>query len=142
MAKGAAHRKRRRYPPENVPGAKLVPFSVETGGRWDEGSLRFLKRAAGRAAVRHPGLAALGGQGAAVVFQSWLTQLSCALQKANVACLRSAGAGGCAPAPGVRAAAAGPAGLEEEEAGAGDWLEEAVEELLLQAAAAAGADLS
>ena len=52
---------------------------AEAGGRWDEGTLRFLKRAAGRAAQRHPGLAALPGQGQSVVFASWLSQLSCAL---------------------------------------------------------------
>ena len=46
----------------------MVAFSAETGGRWDEATLRFLKRAAGRAAVRHPGLAALGGRGEAVAF--------------------------------------------------------------------------
>ena len=100
-AKAAAHRKRQRYPPEEVPGAQLVAFSVEAGGRWDNGSLNFLRRAAGRASERHPGLAALGGQGAAAVYSSWLGQLSCALQKANVACLRSAGAGGSCPALGT-----------------------------------------
>ena len=34
VAQKAASRKRGRYPDEQVPGAKLVPFSVEVGGRW------------------------------------------------------------------------------------------------------------
>ena len=137
-ARGARRRKRTRYPEEEVPGAKLVAFSVETGGRWDEPALSFLKRAAGRAAQRHPGLAALQGQGQSVVFASWLSQLSCALQKANVACLRSAGCGACAPAFGAPAAGASQGARDGAWAGEdADWLEEAVEELLWQAAAAA-----
>jgi hypothetical protein len=125
-----------------VPNAKLVAFSVEAGGCWDEDALHFLKRAAGRASERHPGLAALGSQGAAVVFSSWLAQLSCVLQKANVACLRSAGASGRCPTPGTQAEFAMPEGAD----GAGhrevdDWLAEAVEALIHQAAASAGVDL-
>ena len=142
VASGAATRKHRRYPPDQVPGAKLVAFSVEAGGRWDEAALAFLRRAAGRASERHPGLAAMGGEGAGAVFSSWLSQLSCALQKANVACLRSAGAGGRGPAPGVHAEGAG---LGEEASGpaeADDWLSDAVEQLLLEAAAGAEAELS
>ena len=139
VALAAVRRKRARYPPDQVPGAKLVAFSVEAGGRWDCGSLNFLRRAAGRASERHPGLAALKGQGAAAVLASWLGQLSCALQKANVACLRSAGAGGRCPAPAPRPAGAGAG--EEEPAGEDDWLNEAVEELLRHAAACAAAEL-
>ena len=74
-----------------------------------------------------------------MVYQSWLSQLSCALQKANVACLRAAGAGGRAPAPGVPTAVGGWPELEDA-AGAG-WMEETIEELLLQAAADAGVEL-
>ena len=131
-----------RYPPERVPGAKLVAFSVETGGRWDRSTLNFLKRAAGRVSERHPGLAALGGQGATVVYSSWLGQLSCALQKANVACLRSAAAAGPCPVPGV--CAGGDAGVASDNATAAenDGLSEQVEELLLQAAAAAAVELA
>ena len=70
---------------------------------------------------------------------SWLGQLSCALQKANVACLRSAGAGGSCPAPAARPAGAGAG--EEEPAGEDDWLNQAVEELLRHAAACAAAEL-
>ena len=140
-ARSAANQKRGRYPEEQVPGAKLVPFSVEAGGRWDEGALRFLRRAAGRAAQRHPGLAELGSQGVSAVLSSWLGQLSCALQKANVACLRSACAGGRGPAPEARAADAGAEGDEEAE-GEDDWLAEAVEELIhwAQASAIAGSE--
>ena len=142
VAAEATARKFRRYPPERVPGAKLVAFSVEAGGRWDGAALNFLRRAAGRASQRHPGLAALGGQGTGAVYSSWLSQLSCALQKANVACLRSAGAGGRNPAPGVRAEGAGAgndAWLAEAD---DDWLAEAVEQLLQQAAASAGVELA
>ena len=58
---------------------------------------------------------------------------------ANVACLRAAGAGGRAPAPGVPTAVGGWPELEDA-AGAA-LMEEAIEELLLQAAVAAGVDL-
>ena len=138
-AREAARRKRVRYPEAEVPGAKLVPFAAEVGGRWDTGALNFLRRAAGRAAQRHPGLAALGGRGADAVFSSWLGQLSCALQKANVSCLRSAGAWGRGPAPEVRAEGVGPE--PGEDAGTtDDWLAEAVEDLIHWAQATAGGD--
>ena len=141
VAAEAVARKERRYPPGQVPGAKLVAFSVEAGGRWCTSAKDFLWRAAGRASERHPALAVLGSQGRAAVYSAWLSQLSCALQKANVACLRSASAGGRPPVPGARAEGVGPAAddLEETE---DDWLAEAVEQLLQQAAAAAAADLS
>ena len=139
-ATGAASRKRTRYPRGRVPGAKLVPFSVEVGGRWDSSTLNFLRRAAGRASVRHPGLAALGGQGAAAVYSSWLGPLRCGLQKANVASLRSAGAGGSSPVAGARLAGAGQ-WVEGPEGEADDWLTEAVDELLRQAAASAAEEL-
>ena len=142
VAKEAEGRKHHRYPGDRVPGARLVAFSVEAGGRWGDEALTFLRRAAGRASERHPGLAALGGQGAAAVFQSWLSQLSCALQKANVACLRSAGAGCHNPAPGTRADGDGRPGEERADADeADDWLAEAVEGLLQRAAAGAGVEL-
>ena len=92
--------------------------------------MTFLRRAAGRAAQRHAGLASLEGEGASVVLGSWLAQLSCALQKGNVACLRGAAAGG------RRGARAAESRQEEEEP---DWLEEAVKDLLAHAAACAAA---
>ena len=49
-AQKAGQRKKARYPPEEVPGARLVAFSVETGGRWGDDALDFLKKAAGRGA--------------------------------------------------------------------------------------------
>ena len=118
-----------------------MAFSVEAGGRWSKDAKDFLWRAAGRASERHPGLAELGSQGRAAVYSAWLSQLSCALQKANVACLRSASAGGRPPAQGARAEGAGLA-AEDLEAPEGDWLAEAVEQLLQQAAADAAAELS
>jgi hypothetical protein len=138
-AREAARRKRVKYPEDKVPGAKLIPFAVEAGGRWDKDATHFLWRAAGRAAQRHPGLAALGGKGVDAVFASWLGQLSCALQKANVACLRSAGAGGRCPAPEARAEGAGQ-DPGEDDVEDDDWITEAVEDLVLRAAAAAEAE--
>ena len=46
--------------------------------------------AAGRAAARSPGVQQLDGRGASAVVGAWHAQLSCALQKANVAGLRGA----------------------------------------------------
>ena len=136
-AEKAVWRKQARYPPEQVPSARLVVFSVETGGRWGKDALTFLKRAAGRVAQRHPGLAGLEGEGGSVVFSSWLRQLSCVLQKENAAALRGAAAGG---ARAVRGASNAPrTGEAEEEETAEDWLAEQVEDLLVRAAAAAAA---
>ena len=75
------------------------------------------------------------------MFSYWLGQRSCALRKADVACLRSACAGGRGPAPEARAADAGAEGDEEAE-GEDDWLAEAVEELIhwAQASAIAGSE--
>ena len=123
-----------RYPPEAVPSARLVAFSVETGGRWSEDALHFLKKAAGRAAQRHPGLASLEGEGSSAVFSSWLRQLSCALQKENVGALRGAAAGGAQAGRGLRQAAGEAGGSAAEEA---DWLADQVEELLVRAAVSA-----
>ena len=93
-ARKAALKKAGRYPPEEVPNARLVALAVETGGRWDPDALDFLKKAAGRAAQRHQGLSSLEGGGAAAVFATWLRQLACTLQRANVAALRGAAAAG------------------------------------------------
>ena len=57
-----------------------------------------------------------------------------------MACLRSAGAGGSCPAPGARPAGGGP-GLEDPEEAADDWLTEAVDELIRQAADSAADEL-
>ena len=119
-----------------MPSAKLIAFSVETWGRWSPDAIDFLRRAAGRAAQRSPGLASLEEGGYNAVYAAWLRQPSCALQKANVACLRGAAAGG---PRGNRNPDEQPAeGENEEEPG---WLDEQIEELLAQAAAAAGAGL-
>ena len=64
-------------------------FSVETWGRWSSEAYRFLKHAADRSAVRSPSVQEMGERGSSAVLGSWLTQLSCALQKANVTMLRS-----------------------------------------------------
>ena len=82
----------------------------------------------------------LGSQGRAAVYSAWLSQLACALQKANVSCLRAASAGGRPPVPGAQAEGAGGAAdnLDWPE---DDWLAECVDLLLQQAAAAAAAEL-
>ena len=139
VAQEARKRKEKRYPPEDAPGTKLVAFSVEVGGRWDDKALAFLHRAAGRAAQRHPGLAVLGAAGTGAVLHSWLAQLSVALQKANVASLREAGGGTRGPAKNLNAAGAGLPEPRAAEAEEGDWLQDEVEELLRDAAAAAEA---
>ena len=77
------------------------------------------------------------GEGGSVVFSSWLRQLSCALQKENVAALRGAAAGGARTARG--AGNAQRTGEAEEEGTEEDWLAEQVEELLVRAAAPARA---
>ena len=77
------------------------------------------------------------GEGGSLIFSSWLRQLSCALQKENVAALRGAAAGGARTAR--RAENALRAGEPEEEEAEEDWLAEQVEELLLRAAASARA---
>ena len=72
------------------------------------------------------------------VYAAWLRQLSCALQKSNVAALRGAAAGGARAGRGADNAprAGGEAGEAEEEEE--DWLLEQVEELLARATGAAG----
>ena len=89
-AEAAARGKHERYPPGAVRPGKLRAFSVESYGRWGEEAERFLKHAAGRAAARTPGVQRLGGRGTSAVLGSWHAQLSCVLQKANVAMLRGA----------------------------------------------------
>ena len=53
-------------------------------------------------------------QGRAAVYSTWLSQLSCALQKANVAGLRLASARGRPPVPGTRAEGIGVAANDLE----------------------------
>ena len=133
-AEVGVRRKLKRYPPEMLPSAKLVAFSVETWGRWAPEAVAFLKRAAGRAAQRSPGLASPDEGGANAVYAAWLRQLSCALQKGNVACLRGAASGQ------PRNSASGEQvdeGGDEEIPG---WLEEQIDDLIAQAAAAAGVE--
>ena len=127
-ADAGVQRKAVRYPLAVMPNAKLVAFSVETWGRWAPDAVDFLRRAAGRAAQRSPGLASLEEGGSNAVYAAWLRQLSCALQKANVACLRGAAAGGAR-----NGGAGSPEGEEED-----DWLAEQVDDLLREAAASVG----
>mgnify|MGYP001285766501 CR=1 FL=1 len=47
-AAGAAVGKHRRYPPWALPGGRLVPFAVETFGRWGSGALEWLRAAVSR----------------------------------------------------------------------------------------------
>ena len=137
VALAAARRKRARYPPDRVPGAKLVAFSVETGGRWDSGSLNFLRRAAGRASERRRARRRWGDRARRRCSPAgWASCRVRSRRPTWPACARRALG---APAPAARPAGAGAG--EEEPAGEDDWLNEAVEELLRHAAACAAAEL-
>ena len=76
VAAEAVARKVRRYPPEQVPGAKLVALSVEAGGRQGKDAKDFLWRAAGRATACNRRSAELGGPGRAAACSIGLCQLT------------------------------------------------------------------
>ena len=122
-ARGAADGKHRRYPAWALPGGRLIPFSVETFGRWGGEALDFLREAVEAVSERNPTLACAGHWGKVGLLNAWHTRLSVALQKANAACLVQAGRfrGG--------ADLAGETGWEED-----------IEDLLRDAAAAGGAE--
>ena len=121
-AAGAADGKHRRYPAWALPGGRLVAFSVETFGRWGTEALDWLRGAVDAVAEVDPQLAAAGHWGKVALLNAWHTRLSVALQKGNAACLLQAGR--------VRS--------EADFVGGTGW-EEDVEDLLRDAAAAAGA---
>ena len=123
-AGGAAKGKHARYPAFALPGGRLVPFSVETFGRWGAEALGFLRDAAHATCERSPQLALLGEWGPAALLGTWHCRLSVALQKGNAACLLQAGR--------VRGAA-------DLAGGADAGWEEDLEDLLREAAAAAAA---
>ncbi len=107
-----------------MPGGRLVPFSVETFGRWGAEAIEWLRAAADAVAEKDPQVAAAGHWGKVGLLNVWHTRLSVALQKANAACLFQAGrVRGCAYL-------GGDTGWEED-----------VEELLRYAAAAVGVEL-
>ena len=112
----------RRYPAWALPGGRLVPFSVETFGRWGAEALGWLRDAADAVAEADPQVAAAGHWGKIGLLNAWHTRLSVALQKGNAACLLQAGR--------VRGSA--------DVGGATGW-EEDIEDLLREAAAAAAA---
>ena len=99
----------------------MVPFSVETFGRWGSRALEWLRAAVDAVAEIDPTLAASGHWGKVGLLNAWHTRLSIALQKGNAACLIQAGR--------VRGTAdlTGDTGWEED-----------IEDLLQQAAAGAG----
>ena len=99
----------------------MVPFSVETFGRWGKEALDWLQGAVDAVAELDPQVAASGHWGKVALLNAWHTRLSVALQKGNAACLLQAGR--------VRGAA--------DLAGESGWGED-VEDLLRDAAAAAG----
>ena len=121
-AAGAAEGKHRRYPAWALPGGRLVPFSVETFGRWGGEALDWLRGAVDAVAEVEPQVAAAGHWGKVALLNAWHTRLSVALQKGNAACLLQAGR--------VRNGA--------DFVGGSGW-EDDVEDLLRDAAAAAGA---
>ena len=120
-AAGAADDKHRRYPASLLPGGRLVPFSVETFGRWGAEARGWLRDAVDAVAERDPQVAAAGHWGKVAVLNAWFTRLSVALQKNNAACVLQAGR--------VRGSAdlGGESGWEED-----------IDDLLREAAAAAG----
>ena len=122
-AAGAADGKHRRYPAWALPGGRLVPFSVETFGRWGKEAIEWLRAAADAVAEKDPQVAAAGHWGKVSLLNAWQTRLSVALQKANAACLLQAGrVRGCADL-------GGDTGWEED-----------IEDLLRDAAAAVGVE--
>ena len=120
-AAAAAEGKHRRYPASALPGGRLVPFSVETFGRWGAEAMEWLRGAVDAVAEVDPLVAAAGHWGKVGLLNAWQTRLSVALQKGNAACLLQAGR--------VR----GSADLQ----GGTGW-EEDIEDLLQEAAAGAG----
>ena len=133
VAGEAARRKHGRYPAELVPNARMVPFSVEAGGRLGAEALELLARAAGRASQRHQGVAAAGDEAGGALLGSWLGQLSCVLQKCLATRLRTAGGAGT-----QGSLEPGPDGVEDDEDNA--WLLDQIDALLLQARTNAAAD--
>ena len=99
----------------------MVPFSVETFGRWGTEALEWLRGAVDAVAEMDPQVAAAGHWGKVALMNAWHTRLSVALQKGNAACVLQAGR--------VHNAAdfAGDSGWEED-----------IADLLRDAAAAAG----
>ena len=121
-AAGAADGKHRRYPAWALPGGRLVPFAVETFGRWGKEALDWLRGAVDAVAEVDPQVAAAGHWGKVALLNAWHTRLSIPLQKGNAACLLQAVR--------VRGAAdfVGDSGWDKD-----------IEDLLRDAAAAAGA---
>ena len=120
-AAGAAKDKHRRYPAWALPGGRLIPFSVETFGRWGKEALDFLRSAADAVAEQNPQVACRGHWGKVSLLNAWHSRLSLALQKGDAKCLLQAGQ--------VRGFA--------DFVGDSDW-EDDVEDLLREAAATAG----
>ena len=90
-AAGAAEDKRRRYPAWALPGGRLIPFSVETFGRWGREALDFMRSAADAVAEQNEQVACRGHWGKASLLNAWHSRLSVALQKGNAKCLLQAG---------------------------------------------------
>ena len=62
-AAGAAADKHRQYPAWALPGGRLIPFFVETFGRWGKEALDFLRCAADAVAEQNPQVACMGALG-------------------------------------------------------------------------------
>ena len=119
-AAAAAEGKHRRYPAWALPGGRLIPFAVETFGRWGSEALEWLQATADAVAEADPQVAVAGHWGKVALLNAWHSRLSVALQKGNAACLLQAGR--------IRGAA--------DFADASGW-EEDIDDLLREAAAAA-----
>ena len=69
----AADGKHRRYPAWALPGGRLIPFSVETFGRWGKEALDFLRGSADAVAEQNPQVACLGHWGKVALLNAWHT---------------------------------------------------------------------
>ena len=69
----------------------MVPFAVETFGRWGSEALEWLRGAVDAVAESDPQVKAAGHWGKVALLNAWHTRLSVALQKGNAACLLQAG---------------------------------------------------
>ena len=78
-----------------LPGSRLVPLIVETGGRWHEAATRLLKVLARGYVARTPGLEA---HAVGLVLDRWAARLSAILIRGNAAVVRARGAPYEAPA--------------------------------------------
>ena len=69
----------------------VVPLAVETYGRWGKHALQWFRAQAKHVAGQDPALAHMGKWATPALLSRWWSATSIALQRANVAALRSCG---------------------------------------------------